>query len=111
MHIAAIWEGLKKTLQVVQVRAELFGGGPIEGAVEGEVQDGGLQAQGLFAQAKHEVDVLVHRGRLDHAVTALVQGNGLRITVAGVGSIRFEAIGFDFSSFTERHKKRPPSVV
>lgn len=46
---------------------------------------GGLQAQGLFAQAKHEVDVLVHRGRLDHAVAALVQGNGLRITVAGVG--------------------------
>ena len=89
---------------MVQVRAELFGGGPIEGAVEGEVQDGGLQAQGLFAQAKHEVDVLVHRGHLDHAVAALVQGNGLRITVAGVGSIRFGAIGFDFPSFTERHK-------
>lgn len=47
----------------------------------------------------------IHRGCLDHAVAALVQGNGLRITVAGVGSIRFEAIGFDFPSFTERHKR------
>ena len=59
-------------------------GGPIEGTVEGEVQDGGLQAQGLFAQTKHKVDVLVHRGRLDHAVAALVLGNGLRITVAAL---------------------------
>ena len=104
MHIAAIWEGLKKTYRWYRYVRSFSAGDPSRVPSKERCSMGGLQAQGLFAQAKHEVDVLVHRGRLDHAVAALVQGNGLRITVAGVGSIRFGAIGFDFPSFTERHK-------